>query len=378
MEVGTETLLDKSKSVKTVLMTLFQRSGNHDIEGVTSTNACYGSTNAVFNSINWIQSQSWDGRYALVVSSDIAVYPKGSARPTGGVGAIAMLFGPDAPIVFDNVRSSFMDHVYDFYKPDPRSEYPLVDGHLSIDIYLNALRQCFKTFKAKYRQIHGTRPTYFDFSYFCFHTPFSKMVQKSFNALLLEDIRENAALYDQKLVATLSEHNFQYSAQTNKILSKSVLNDDWKNKCERSLHLAKNLGNIYTGSLYNGLITLLCDSSIDMQGQNVMMFSYGSGCAASMFFVKFKSGYKNHPIYSLASYQTRLEQRTKISAEEYDSWMASREQLFGKCGYTPQGATNHLFPGTFYLTKVDDKHRRFYAIKDDHSQTFNWTGALEP
>ena len=54
LEVGTETLLDKSKSVKTVLMTLFQ--GNHDIEGVTSTNACYGSTNALFNSINWIQS----------------------------------------------------------------------------------------------------------------------------------------------------------------------------------------------------------------------------------------------------------------------------------------------------------------------------------
>ena len=54
LEVGTETLLDKSKSVKTVLMTLFQ--GNHDIEGVTTTNACYGSTNALFNSINWIQS----------------------------------------------------------------------------------------------------------------------------------------------------------------------------------------------------------------------------------------------------------------------------------------------------------------------------------
>ena len=52
LEVGTETLLDKSKSVKTVLMTLFQ--GNHDVEGVTTTNACYGSTSALFNSINWL------------------------------------------------------------------------------------------------------------------------------------------------------------------------------------------------------------------------------------------------------------------------------------------------------------------------------------
>ena len=56
LEVGTETLLDKSKSLKTVLMNLFLQSGNHDMEGVTSINACYGSTNALFNSINWVQS----------------------------------------------------------------------------------------------------------------------------------------------------------------------------------------------------------------------------------------------------------------------------------------------------------------------------------
>jgi hydroxymethylglutaryl-CoA synthase len=62
LEVGTETLIDKSKSVKTVLMSLFAQSGNHDIEGVTSINACYGSTNALFNTINWIQSQSYDGK----------------------------------------------------------------------------------------------------------------------------------------------------------------------------------------------------------------------------------------------------------------------------------------------------------------------------
>ena len=150
LEVGTETLLDKSKSVKTVLMNLFKQSGNHDIEGITSINACYGSTNALFNSINWIQSDSWDGRYAILVSSDIAVYPKGNARPTGGVGAIAMLLGPDAPIVFDPCRGSFMDHRYDFYKPDPFSEYPTVDGHQSIQIYLDALTNAFKTFKQKY------------------------------------------------------------------------------------------------------------------------------------------------------------------------------------------------------------------------------------
>ena len=52
------------------------------------------------------------------------------------------------------------------------------------------------------------------------------------------------------------------------------------------------LGNIYTGSLYNGLITLLCDSTIDLDGKNILLFSYGSGCAASMFYARVKSGYK--------------------------------------------------------------------------------------
>lgn len=54
LEVGTETLIDKSKSVKTTLMDLFKASGNHDIEGVTTVNACYGGTNALFSTINWV------------------------------------------------------------------------------------------------------------------------------------------------------------------------------------------------------------------------------------------------------------------------------------------------------------------------------------
>ena len=64
LEVGTETLLDKAKSVKTVLMQLFEASGNHDVEGVTSLNACYGATSALFNTAAWIQSDSWDGNFA--------------------------------------------------------------------------------------------------------------------------------------------------------------------------------------------------------------------------------------------------------------------------------------------------------------------------
>lgn len=90
LEVGTETIIDKSKSVKTVLMQLFENHGNSSIEGCDTTNACYGGTNALFNTLNWVESSSWDGRYGLVVSGDIAVYKSGAARPTGGAGVVAM------------------------------------------------------------------------------------------------------------------------------------------------------------------------------------------------------------------------------------------------------------------------------------------------
>lgn len=55
------------------------------------------------------------------------VYAEGPARPTGGAAAIAMLIGPDAPIAFESkFRASHMSHVYDFYKPNLASEYPVL------------------------------------------------------------------------------------------------------------------------------------------------------------------------------------------------------------------------------------------------------------
>ena len=62
LEVGTETIIDKSKSTKTVIMQLFEESGNSNVEGVDTTNACYGGTQALLNAVNWVESSSWDGR----------------------------------------------------------------------------------------------------------------------------------------------------------------------------------------------------------------------------------------------------------------------------------------------------------------------------
>jgi hydroxymethylglutaryl-CoA synthase len=67
LEVGTETPIDKSKSIKSMLMRLFDNC-NNNVEGVDSTNACYGGTAALFNSIAWLESSAWDGIYLLLIT----------------------------------------------------------------------------------------------------------------------------------------------------------------------------------------------------------------------------------------------------------------------------------------------------------------------
>ena len=103
-----------------------------DIEGATSINACYGGTNALINTLNWVSSPYWDGRLGIVVAADLAVYEEGPARPTGGAGAIALLVSRNPKIAINPTRCSYMDHQYDFYKPVPGSEYPTVNGKLSL------------------------------------------------------------------------------------------------------------------------------------------------------------------------------------------------------------------------------------------------------
>lgn len=47
------------------------------------------------------------------------------------------------------LRGTHMQHAYDFYKPDMLSEYPVVDGKLSIECYLSALDRCYSVYRNK-------------------------------------------------------------------------------------------------------------------------------------------------------------------------------------------------------------------------------------
>ncbi|CCX32220.1 hydroxymethylglutaryl-coenzyme A synthase C terminal-domain-containing protein [Pyronema domesticum] len=373
LEVGTETLLDKSKSVKSVLMKLFGE--NTNVEGVDSVNACYGGTNALFNAINWVESSAWDGRNALVVCGDIALYAKGAARPTGGAGAVAMLIGPDAPLVFEpGKRGSYMAHAYDFYKPDLTSEYPYVDGHFSIRCYTEAVDACYKAYNkraaalsAETNGVNGAAPEGIDrFDYMLFHAPTCKLVAKSYARLLYNDFINNpssaqfadvpAELRDIAYEASLSDRNIE---KTFVGLSKKRFSE----RVQPSIELPTNCGNMYTASLYSGLTGLLKNVDSDaLQGKRVAIFSYGSGLASSMFSFTVKGSTKEFA--EKMNLTERLAARNIVAPEVYDAMCELRHRAHGKKNYSPEGSVDTIVKGSYYLTSIDDMFRREYARKE--------------
>lgn len=73
---------------------------------------------------------------------------------THSVGAVAMLIGPGASVVFDaSARASHMAHSYDFFKPHLSSPYPVVDGKGSAICYLRSLDTCYQRLRAKRQQV---------------------------------------------------------------------------------------------------------------------------------------------------------------------------------------------------------------------------------
>ena len=378
LEVGTETLIDKSKSVKTVLMQLFEESGNSDIEGVDTTNACFGGTAALFNAINWMESSSYDGRLAIVVIADIAVYAAGNARCTGGAGAIAIALSPNAPLVFDTgLRATHMAHVYDFYKPDMSSEYPVINGQLSLKCYLSALDTCYQLYGQKFSKKFGLSNlfTLQDVDYMVFHTPYCKIVQKSVGRCFFNDFirskNDTSSFYEilqkYKGISLKESYDdpiiFKEIEKACNVATKSVFEE----KVSPSLQIATNVGNMYTPSLYASLCSLLCNKDVvDLLGKRVTLFSYGSGLASSMFSLKITDQEDELSLIrnSLNVAYDRLNERTEITPRDFVDVLKLREQRLNSKSYTPQCGADNLFCGTYYLVNVDENFRRTYERKE--------------
>lgn len=368
LEVGTETLLDKSKSVKSVLMQLFK--DNDDIEGIDTVNACYGGTSAVINAINWIESSSWDGRDAIVVSGDIAIYSKGAARPTGGVGSVALLIGPDAPIVFDNVRGSHMEHAYDFYKPDFTSEYPIVDGHFSLTCYTKALDRAYQNYSKKITKDASKTVGFLDrFDYTAFHVPTCKLVTKSFARLLYNDFRSNPDAFKKQLDPEVFEQMKVISYEqslTDRNVEKvfmGLAKEESAKRLTPALKVPTNTGNMYTASCWASLSSVLFFVGNEaLHNKRISIFSYGSGLAATLLSVKVV-GDISHITKKLDMQNRIFNNRVKKSPQEYVEAIESREKIHLQKNYKPTGSIDDIASGAYYLTEINDMFQRKYEIK---------------
>ncbi|KAL2276547.1 hypothetical protein FJTKL_00851 [Diaporthe vaccinii] len=307
LEVGTESLIDKAKSVKTVLCQLFEPAGNTSLEGIDTVNACYGGTSALFNAVNWVESRSWDGRDAIVVASDIALYREASSRPTGGAGCVAMLVGPNALLSFEpSLKGTFMTHAYDFYKPDSKVEFPVVSGHESIRAYLSALDGCYKRLREKVEGTGAEKNGHI-------------LVSKSYGRLMYNDFLLST---DEKareaIPAELRQLSYEESLKSKELekLFVALSKDRFKARVEPCIAAPTLCGNMYTASLYCSLISLI--SNIDPKeamGKTIGMFSYGSGIASSLFALKVTGDVSD--MVRKIDLMVRLSRRHVATPEEY-------------------------------------------------------------
>jgi len=360
LTVATESQIDHAKSIKSMLMQLFEESGNSDIEGVDYINACYSCTASIFDAIAWCESRDWDGRYALVVGVDIAIYDKGPALPTGGAGAFCALIGREPAFYLEPLRASYMAHEYDFYKPNLNSPFPVVDGKHSNLCFAKAFDNCYRLLNKKFGASKGIHPE--DFSYFLCHSPYHKLVRKTFSRIYWNDF----LLYGGKKYPELLEFKDSKGPNHDRPLYKALTvatQNEFLKKGEAACSLPKEVGNVYSASLWLSLASL-CALGDKLSGKRILSFSYGSGLCSSLFILRGGSTPSSIDKLRLlgknCDYTSILQNRIECKPEifYYAHWMNERAYS-GKEEFIPQ-KTEHENENTFYLKSKDAMGKRVY------------------
>jgi hydroxymethylglutaryl-CoA synthase len=317
--VGTETGVDHSKPVASFV---------HGLLGLPRTmrvydaqHACYGGTAGLMAAVDWIASGAAGGRAALVVCSDIARYGVSTAgEPTQGAGAVAMVVAADPALVeLDvGVSGTASMHVHDFWRPLGQRDAQ-VDGHYSVQCYLDALAVAYRGWRARAIERGLVRQTSGELiseqlARVCYHVPFCKMARKAHLHIRRFELEEGGAAWDADAE--------QRSAAV------------FREQVEPSLGLCARVGNIYTGSLYLGIAGLLHAQANELAGTRIGLFSYGSGCTSEFF-----SGVVGkHAATRIAAAKLgqRLDARERISIACYERIMA----LPPTAPLAPQGTTD--------------------------------------
>jgi hydroxymethylglutaryl-CoA synthase len=335
--VGTETAVDHSKPVSSYVQGLLGLSTRCRV--FETKHACYGGTAALQLALDWVRSGSAKGRKALIVCSDIARYGVGTpGEPTQGAGAVALLVSeqPDLLAVDVGLNGACSLDVYDFWRPLGRRE-AVVDGHYSIQCYLEALSGAYRGWRERalaHEVVRwGASLPGEQLSRILYHVPFCKMARKAHTQLRLCDLEDapNAPATTAEAREEQAKAPASYEAQV-----------------ASSLTLNARIGNVYTASLYLALAGLLHGEGAALAGQRVGLLSYGSGCCA-----EFYSGVVGENAarrMARADVEAVLARRERVSVAEY-------ERIMGLSYDAPEPLAPAA--GTFRLAEIRDHKRRY-------------------
>lgn len=199
-----------------------------------------------------------------------------------------------------------MANTYDFYKPQLSSEYPEVDGPVSVVTYVAALDAAYATYRdkiakaAKRAHLNGHSShaeasfSLEDVDYAIFHSPYGKQAVKGHARMMFNDFLANPKA---PRFANISDPEALLSAShavslTDKNVEKTFISASkasFTQKTDPAMACSRRLGNMYTASLYGCLASLLSTvEPASLLGKRVSLFSFGSGCASSFFTLRVK------------------------------------------------------------------------------------------
>lgn len=312
---GTESGVDHSKSAAVWVHHLTEIQKN--ARSFELKQACYGATAGIKMALGHVALNPESK--ALVIGSDIAKYGLNtSGEPTQGAGATAMVVSSNPRVLsLDNDSAALTKDISDFWRP-LYSDYAFVDGKFSNESYLDFLEDVWKSYKEK------TARDLKDFEAVCFHLPYTKMAKKAILRLTKNTEEETERLME----------HYQTSIVYN-----------------------KQVGNIYTGSLYLSLLSLLEQSDELSSGSRIGLFSYGSGAVGEFFSGTIQPGYKDY--LNKEAHEVMLKNRRELSLEEYEELLP---KSLPKDGSDFETDSKQLVKGKAYLTAIKENIRN-YEIK---------------
>jgi hydroxymethylglutaryl-CoA synthase len=304
LAVGTETTVDQSKSTAAyVLGMLEQHYGVRmpDVGAPQFQFACIGATYALEAAVSRIRAGDHAKPYSLVIASDVSKYPLATpGEYTQGAGAVALLVSENPRLLAleQGLSATITRDERDFFRPN-WSATAVVDGKYSIDVYLDTLDAAFHAYAERVEGALGIVASrlYGAIDHFLFHVPFPRMAEyaaaRVFLGQWLADGAPGGARSRLLAEVPAAGDAAVPRKEVERLLAKAPLfREAFARKVNPSLVLSRDIGNMYSGSLYLALASLFeqaqrpagaAPAGAPLAGQRIAFGSYGSGASAKVF-----------------------------------------------------------------------------------------------